>query len=334
MTLRHMSEHDRQMDRLNDVSLAEWLSDPIAKRVSRFFPNEKARREYLSQINNYPSKEIRQILRFFLIQSQSYPLDTVYAKYIADQIKNKAIHPDELSELQRRFLIFLASNGRIPPWEGLSWVIDLLPRYPQESINIIENYIVTHFVGALHDSILYSMYDAISVIRARYITKANTDAGARRVLSSINPRDFEHLVENLYHRMRYRTTLTKQTRDGGRDIVAKNTNPGSKERLFIECKRHTRKIDAATVRRLLGIITPNQATRGAIVTTSTFTGPAIKEAGRDHRIELIDFKSLTRLLNQHSGADWPLQVDSLIADSKKRQTKATNERKSKIRSRV
>jgi len=94
-------------------------------------------------------------------------------------------------------------------------------------------------------------------------------------LLRLNPRQFEELVAQLWHRFGYDTELTAQTKDGGRDIIAvKNTEVNM--RFLIECKRYdpNRKVGVGLVRQLYGVKIHEKATKGILATTSSFSAPA------------------------------------------------------------
>lgn len=96
----------------------------------------------------------------------------------------------------------------------------------------------------------------------------------------ITPREFEEIIAELFKQQGFDVTLTKRTRDGGKDIVAIQKDlMGLETSYFIECKRHSvdNKVDVGIVRELYGVHSeiggPNKS---IIATTSTFTTDAQK----------------------------------------------------------
>ena len=94
----------------------------------------------------------------------------------------------------------------------------------------------------------------------------------------ISTREFEEVVAEIFRSQGYQVTLTKRTRDGGKDVIAINRdNLGLETCYFIECKRHAldSKVDVSIVREVYGVhATRNGPNKSIIATTSTFTPDA------------------------------------------------------------
>jgi hypothetical protein len=107
----------------------------------------------------------------------------------------------------------------------------------------------------------------------------------------LTPREFEELVAQIWDGLGYEVELTKQTRDGGYDVVAVR-NREAKTKFLISCKHSERgrKVGLDPVRNLWAVTLHAGANKGILATTVTFTGPATAflEAhpwqleGRDH----------------------------------------------------
>ena len=95
------------------------------------------------------------------------------------------------------------------------------------------------------------------------------------LLSTVDRRAFERLIAELFNGLGYDVELTKQTRDGGKDIVIKSVDSVNL-RYLIECKRPDpgNKVNVATVRELLGVKTDDPASKALLVTTTDFTKDA------------------------------------------------------------
>lgn len=93
---------------------------------------------------------------------------------------------------------------------------------------------------------------------------------------SIQPRAFEELIAELFNASGFAVELTKQTRDGGRDIVAIGSCMGIRSRYLIECKRYApeRKVSVGVVQRLYGVKVAEGANKAILATTSGFTRDA------------------------------------------------------------
>jgi HJR/Mrr/RecB family endonuclease len=91
---------------------------------------------------------------------------------------------------------------------------------------------------------------------------------------SLHPKEFEHLVAELFRRMGYVTRETRYVADGGADVYASFRDPvGFKYEIVIQCKRFNpngEKIGISKVRELAGVITAKKADRGLLVTTGNF----------------------------------------------------------------
>lgn len=117
-------------------------------------------------------------------------------------------------------------------------------------------------------------------------------------LYNLAPRKFEELVANIFKNNGFTVELTPSTRDGGYDIFACQNNSFSGQSIYlVECKRHkpSNKVGIGIVRQLLGVmLSENKATKGIIVTSSTFTNPAIElQENNSHRLALNDYDDLT-----------------------------------------
>ena len=123
----------------------------------------------------------------------------------------------------------------------------------------------------------------------------------------ITPREFEEIVAELFRKNGFDVTLTKRTRDGGKDIIAvASSSMGIDTRYFIECKRHSidNKVDVGIVRERYGVHSsrngPNQS---IIATTSTFTPDAIQFAQNEIRsqwdLSLKDINDVMSWINQY-----------------------------------
>jgi hypothetical protein len=96
-------------------------------------------------------------------------------------------------------------------------------------------------------------------------------------LLMLSARQFEELVAELWSRLGYEVELTPPTRDGGRDLIAVRRSEANL-RFLIECKRYSppRKVGVAPVRSLYGVKTHENATKGILATTSSFTAEALR----------------------------------------------------------
>jgi HJR/Mrr/RecB family endonuclease len=108
-----------------------------------------------------------------------------------------------------------------------------------------------------------------------------------KLLARMTPRGFEDFVSKLFVTFGYDVELTKQTRDGGFDVVALRKYRDGPHTLLIETKRYAkgRPVGVAVVRQLLHVRDENRATRVVLATTSSFT-KGVRELHRKHEYEL------------------------------------------------
>lgn len=100
------------------------------------------------------------------------------------------------------------------------------------------------------------------------------------LIFEISPRQFEEIIAELFFKKGFEVELTKQTRDGGRDIVAIRKEMDVKTKYLIECKRYAlkRNVSIGVVQRLLGVKVAESANKAILATTSGFTRDARKFA--------------------------------------------------------
>ncbi|BAM06068.1 restriction endonuclease [Leptospirillum ferrooxidans C2-3] len=117
---------------------------------------------------------------------------------------------------------------------------------------------------------------------------------------SLMPREFEIFVSKLLEKHGYQVTLGKGSRDGGVDIFAERRCMFGTELTLVQCKRNRkdRKVGEPVVKQLFGDIESRNATKGLLVTTSTFTGPALVYIESvKYRMSLIDFGKLQNIIS-------------------------------------
>jgi len=303
--------------RTDALSFEEWFRLATIPEVERDyivpdyqFPSDQVRTSYLAQIGTRPEAEIRELLRLFLLEGGSLGADSDLLRYL---VSSGTLEPAlEKHEFVRRLL-----NQKRHTWEGNTWILDLLPSHPMLAITAIDAY-VTAQIQYLPDGRITGLSDAEAVIRARYLEKANP----RDTLLTLSPRDFECLIGELYRRMGYRIKLTPPSRDGGLDIHARRSKRGQSEHLLIECKRYDAHVGVKIARALLGVVTMSNATKGVIVTTGEFTRSALDLEKATGQLDLVGFRDLNTLFNEHFGADWPTRIDFPISWFKRLEAQA------------
>ncbi|WP_052091881.1 restriction endonuclease [Paenibacillus sp. FSL H7-0357] len=120
---------------------------------------------------------------------------------------------------------------------------------------------------------------------------------ARTNLLEMDPFDFEHLVCNLFSKIGLESKLTRSSRDGGVDVIAFDPRPVFGGKYVIQAKRYKNTVEVAAVRDLYGTMMNENASKGILVTTSTY-GPDARSFAKDKPIELIDGRVLLHMLEE------------------------------------
>lgn len=121
--------------------------------------------------------------------------------------------------------------------------------------------------------------------------------------------------------------MTKQTRDGGRDIIAIRSDLGIQSKYIIECKRYAlnNPVSVELVRALYGVQMQEGANQAVLATTSRFTPDARSFATAKNTTEwsmdLKDFEDIRQWVraaaaanNSFNGARGSAPVSSNVGD--------------------
>ena len=122
-----------------------------------------------------------------------------------------------------------------------------------------------------------------------------------KILRCFTPREFECLVCELLDKEGYKVKLTKQTRDGGKNIIVIEKSILGEFCIYVECKKFdkARPVNVGLVRELYGTIMADNATAGMIMTTSYFSNDAIEYTKNiKHRMSLRDYNDLIQEINK------------------------------------
>lgn len=113
-----------------------------------------------------------------------------------------------------------------------------------------------------------------------------------------NGLDFERQVHALLKKMGFEAEVTKASGDGGIDIIAHSKEHITGGKYIIQCKDWSKPVGEPPVRDLYGVVTAESANKGILITTSSFTTPAIKFA-EGKPLELIDGTKFNQLLSKY-----------------------------------
>ncbi|MFD2608074.1 restriction endonuclease [Deinococcus taklimakanensis] len=127
-------------------------------------------------------------------------------------------------------------------------------------------------------------------------------ARVRELLHQMHHYRFEHLIRDLLEKMGYSNVeVTKQSSDGGIDVVAEFSAGVTSFREAIQVKRLTSNVSSDVVDALRGSLHKARALKGTIFTTSGFTKAALAAATPENvvPITLVPGDKLIDLLVEH-----------------------------------
>ncbi|MDG6100926.1 restriction endonuclease [Dactylosporangium aurantiacum] len=114
-------------------------------------------------------------------------------------------------------------------------------------------------------------------------------------LHAMDPVDFEELVAQLFRARGLDVKTTARSGDEGVDVLAEDPDPITGGLIVIQVKRYRATVSPNVVRELFGVVQHHGATKGILVTTSSF-GPGSHEFARDKPLKLIAGQELVGLL--------------------------------------
>lgn len=307
------------------IGFDEWLdlirdNPRQAPFYGQCFPSNSIEKEFLSNINNISRVDVYLVLERFLLQSTTFP------QHDADNLNHlKSILAHEENPVEwlvnhpyyTRLMVWSQNQEGSPPWEGITWVLELLPDHPKRAIEAIEHYLIAHF-PYLPDWPINGMFDAMTVIRTKFIGVPGNNLEKIDFLLKRESREFEYIIEQLYSEMGYATSLTPATRDGGKDVIAVRETSAQRETVAVECKLYNNLIGVELVRAMRGVIAYGGYNKGVIFTTKDFSPDAKKLVATDCIIELVSGDKLVVLLNEYFGIDWPYYIDKIIFQSRRK----------------
>lgn len=111
-----------------------------------------------------------------------------------------------------------------------------------------------------------------------------------------NPQEFENYIAKLYEEQGFKTTVTKGSNDGGKDIIMSKDGV----RCVVEVKLYAtnNKIGRERIQKLHSAMYDEKANKAIFVTTSEFTAPAIDYAEK-FGIELVNGEKLVIMIKDN-----------------------------------
>ncbi|MEF2246442.1 restriction endonuclease [Paenibacillus sp. IITD108] len=132
-------------------------------------------------------------------------------------------------------------------------------------------------------------------------------------INSLTGQEFEKLVYEVFTKLGFRAQLTKASGDGGIDIIAHYDGLVFKGKYLIQCKRWVNTVGEPELRDLYGTTVAENALKGILVTTSTFSKQAL-EFSKGKNLELIDGSALSLLIETLTKTSeiGPIQTEAQI----------------------
>lgn len=129
-----------------------------------------------------------------------------------------------------------------------------------------------------------------------------SELGNETNLASMDWQDFESLIAELFTKEFEKeggeVKVTQASRDRGVDAIAFDPDPIKGGKFVIQAKRYTNTVDVSAVRDLCAVVKKEGASRGILVTTSTYGSDAYAFANNEP-VTLLDGAELLGLLNKH-----------------------------------
>lgn len=123
-------------------------------------------------------------------------------------------------------------------------------------------------------------------------------------LAAMDWENFEHVVRELFAKMFSARSsgaevhVTRASRDYGVDALVYDPDPIMGGKYVIQAKRYVNTVEVSAVRDLFGTVQNEGASKGFLVTTSSF-GPDAHQFAKGKPLTLIDGSQLLGLLDQH-----------------------------------
>lgn len=124
--------------------------------------------------------------------------------------------------------------------------------------------------------------------------------------------DFEYFVRELFDKMFNvnggEVKVTQASYDGGVDAIAFDDDPIRGGKFVIQAKRYNNVVPVSAVRDLYGTMIHEGATKGILVTTSSY-GKESYDFSKDKPITLIDGQALLGLLNKYGYSNLIIKIN-------------------------
>lgn len=270
--------------------------------------------EYINGIQSKSEEDVIELLRYLLFPFTKNLDKENYKDYLAiyQSLKDENIPRKIANNLEKSLKGFekIEKYRRIEnnqsAWEGLTWVLQLLPFQPYKAIKSLNSYMDAE-VAYMPDDRIIGIEQCITIIEEKFIYN---NKNVENYILNLKPREFELLIGSLYEHIGYEIEVTPATRDGGKDVIARINREDGNEVVYVECKLYkTTKLNSNTVKAFLGTILKDNINRGVLFCTG-YVNKRIKEY--DSRIQIWTLEEIIILLNAHLGSDWSERLNRLI----------------------
>ncbi|WP_202305114.1 restriction endonuclease [Dryocola clanedunensis] len=294
------------------ISLTEWLELINIEQKDRSFlimdyqfPTSQHLKEYVDNIDGYSELEVKELIFNFIVPSGTMGCDDFTSRWIFESEKFNIPELINNESFLKRLIIGDKEN---PPWQSISWILDLLPNKPYMAIDVIRAFFNAH-IQYMPDGRIYGYEDIITLIRAKFI---NHSLPTKSQIHNIRPYEFEFLCAYLYEKKGYKVKVTRKSRDGGYDVLAEKETAREYEILYIECKQYEGNVGVRIARNALGLLNIKNATKSVIITSSDFTKDALNVAKESKRLELINLNDFDKDMRKYVDTNWAYRIDNYI----------------------
>lgn len=167
--------------------------------------------------------------------------------------------------------------------------------------------------GAIIDIIPITPVMSLDTEDSRFIKtrevldRVNTETN----LAAMDWQDFENLIAELFTKefedKGAEVKVTQSSRDRGVDAIVFDPDPIKGGKYVIQAKRYTRTVDVSAVRDLCAVVKKEGASRGILVTTSSYGTDSYKFA-QNEPVTLLNGSELLGLLQKH-GYTFRINID-------------------------
>ena len=119
-----------------ELTLEEWLNMISVDRRERDydimdfqFPTTKHLEEYIINIDKYSEDDVKDLIYKFIIPTAFLGGDDIIRNWVFDSGK---FNIREIFNHESFLKRLISVNEKNPPWQSISWILDLLPQNPYQ----------------------------------------------------------------------------------------------------------------------------------------------------------------------------------------------------------